>query len=253
MTGMLNPEQIVPDLIYDLGMNNGDDTDYYLKRGGEVVAVEANPALCHMARDRFAEAIAAGRLSIIEAAIGDHDGEVTFHVNLDNHHWSSTDINWAGRDDSACNAITVKSVSLASLYARHGVPHFMKIDVEGADMLVLEQVAAHPVLPDFISIEDCRFGFDYARILSQAGYETFQLVDQSGIAGTIDPVRGHVFPQGSSGLFGPDLPDGWETYPDFIETYATTVRTHEGVRLAPRTRWWDIHAARHAQHKETTP
>ncbi|WP_394690680.1 FkbM family methyltransferase [Hoeflea sp.] len=250
---MLTPKKNVTGPIYDLGMNNGDDTDYYLKRGFEVVAVEANPALCQMARERFAEAIAAGRVSIIEAAIGDHEGDVTFHVNLDNHHWSSMDINWAGRDDSVCQAIKVQSVTLASLYARHGVPYFMKIDVEGADMMVLEQVAAHSVLPDFISIEDCRFGFDYARILSQVGYEAFQLVDQSEIAGMTDPVCGHVFPKGSSGLFGPDLRGGWEPYPEFIETYATTVRTREGVRLAPRTRWWDIHAARHAQNKETTP
>jgi hypothetical protein len=56
---MLNTKESVPGLIYDLGMNNGDDTDYYLKRGFEVVAVEANPALCQVARDRFAEAIAA--------------------------------------------------------------------------------------------------------------------------------------------------------------------------------------------------
>ncbi len=243
----------MPGLIYDLGMNNGDDTDFYLKRGFEVVAVEANPELCRLAEARFSEAIAAGKLTIIKAAIGDHDGEVTFHVNLDNHHWSSTDINWAGRDESSCKAITVDCVSLASLYARHGVPHFMKIDVEGADMMVLEQVVAGSALPDFVSIEDCRFGFDYTRILSEAGYETFQLIDQSGIGGSNDPASGHIFPQGSSGLFGPDLPDAWEPYSDFVETYATTVRTREGVRLAPRTRWWDIHAARHAQHKEMTP
>lgn len=250
---MIASQAAMPGLIYDLGMNNGDDTGFYLGRGFDVVAVEANPELCRLAEDRFREAIAAGRLTIIKAAIGDHDGEVTFHVNLDNHHWSSTDINWAGRDDSACEAITVECMRLASIYARHGIPHFMKIDVEGADMMVLEQLVASPALPDFVSIEDCRFGFDYARILSQAGYQSFQLVDQSGIGGTCDPVSGHVFPQGSSGLFGPDLPDSWEPYPDFVETYATTVRTREGVRLAPRTRWWDIHAARHTQHKENTP
>lgn len=241
----------VPGLIYDLGMNNGDDTDFYLKRGFEVVAVEANPELCRLAEDRFSKAMTEGRLTLIKAAIGDHDGEMTFHVNLDNHHWSSTDINWAGRDDSACKAITAKSVSLGSLYARHGVPHFMKIDVEGADMSVLEQLTADPVLPDFVSIEDCRFGPDYARTLSQAGYQSFQLIDQSEIGGSIDPVSGHAFAQGSSGLFGTDLPDAWQAHSDFAETYATIVRTRDGVRLAPRTRWWDIHAARHAQHKET--
>ena len=250
---MSDVQAVTPGLIYDLGMNNGDDTGFYLKRGFDVVAIEANPALCHEAEQRFAEAIAAGKLTIVKAAIGDHDGEVTFHVNLDNHHWSSTDINWAGRDDSACKAITVPSLSLASIYARHGIPHFMKIDVEGADLMVLEQLVKSTALPDFVSIEDCRFGFDYARILSGAGYQNFQLVDQSAVGGSRDPVSGHVFPTGSSGLFGPDLPASWEPYPDFVETYATTVRTREGVRLAPRTRWWDIHAARHAQHKEKTP
>ena len=71
---MSDLQAVTPGLIYDLGMNNGDDTDFYLKRGFEVVAVEANPALCQQAEERFAEAIAAGKLTIVKAAIGDHDG-----------------------------------------------------------------------------------------------------------------------------------------------------------------------------------
>ena len=34
-----------PRLIYDVGMHNGDDTAYYLRRGFRVVAIEPNPAL----------------------------------------------------------------------------------------------------------------------------------------------------------------------------------------------------------------
>ena len=33
------------DLIYDIGMNNGDDTAFYLIRGYRVLAIEANPEL----------------------------------------------------------------------------------------------------------------------------------------------------------------------------------------------------------------
>ena len=33
------------ELIYDVGMNTGDDTAYYLNRGYRVVAIEANPDL----------------------------------------------------------------------------------------------------------------------------------------------------------------------------------------------------------------
>ena len=32
-------------LIFDIGMNNGNDTDFYLAKGFHVVAVEANPFL----------------------------------------------------------------------------------------------------------------------------------------------------------------------------------------------------------------
>ncbi len=43
----------MPRLVFDAGMNNGDDTAYYLFRGFDVVAIEANPALCARARRRL--------------------------------------------------------------------------------------------------------------------------------------------------------------------------------------------------------
>ena len=86
-------------LIFDLGMNNGDDTDYYLKLGYDVVALEANPALCAKASERFADAVEQGRLTIVHAAIWEHSGETSFLVNLDNDHWSSIDPGWAEREE----------------------------------------------------------------------------------------------------------------------------------------------------------
>ena len=38
----MNHEQ---DLIYDVGMHNGDDTAYYLHKGFRVIAIDANPAM----------------------------------------------------------------------------------------------------------------------------------------------------------------------------------------------------------------
>jgi len=45
-------------LIYDVGMNNGDDSAYYLSLGFRVVAIEANPELVEQAKLRFAREIA---------------------------------------------------------------------------------------------------------------------------------------------------------------------------------------------------
>src|SRR5262245_43578507 len=55
----------VADLIYDVGMEDGTDTGFYLKKGFRVVAVEADPELASRARERFSDEIAAGRLVVL--------------------------------------------------------------------------------------------------------------------------------------------------------------------------------------------
>ena len=45
-------------LIFDVGCNDGQDADFYLKKGFRVVEVEANPALCEALKKRFADEIA---------------------------------------------------------------------------------------------------------------------------------------------------------------------------------------------------
>lgn len=56
-------------VIYDFGMNNGDNIEYYLMKGLPVVAVEANKALCAKAETRFLDAISRGQLTILNVAL----------------------------------------------------------------------------------------------------------------------------------------------------------------------------------------
>ena len=228
-------------LIFDLGMNNGDDTAYYLSRGFGVVALEANPSLCERATRRFQAAIDEGRLKIVNAAIWDNSGETTFYINLDNDHWSSLDIAWAGRDASRYKEISVPCVTLSSLFDQCGVPHYLKIDVEGVDHTVLDQLRGRSLLPLYVSVEDCRFGFQYMETLASCGYDAFKLLDQSTVSQMTESVTGRVFPAGSSGPFGGDLPGEWLTHEDMVRFYSTSVRNRQGDRLAPRSQWWDIH------------
>lgn len=237
-----------PRLIFDLGMNNGDDTAYYLSRGFNVVALDANPELCQNARWRFEAEMDNRRLTIVNAAISDQPGEATFHVNLDNDHWSSLDIGWAGRDASRCKEIRVPCVTLSGLFGEFGVPHYLKIDVEGADHIVLDQLRGADKRPQYVSVEDCRFGFDYMETLSACGYDGFKLLDQSTVPTMTDRVTGKPFPAGSSGPFGDDVPGDWLSHDDVVTLYSTTVRDRQGQRLAPRTHWWDIHCTRTGRH-----
>ncbi len=228
-------------LIFDLGMNNGDDTAFYLSRGFSVVALDANPALCKSAQRRFRDAIGAGHLTILNAAIWKKSGDVIFYVNLDNDHWSSLDSGWASREGTRCKEISVRCVTLSSLFDEFGTPHFLKIDVEGVDQCVLDQLRGRGTLPLYVSVEDCRFGFQYLETLSACGYDSFKLLDQSAVARMTDPATGHAFPAGSSGPFGDAVPGDWHSHAEILQLYSTTVRDRQGKRLAPRTQWWDIH------------
>jgi FkbM family methyltransferase len=228
-------------IIFDLGTNDGEDTAFYLKRGFNVVALEANPVLCDKGRQRFRNEISQGRLSLLNVAIANRPGQAKFYVNLENDHWSSLNAEWAGRDATKFKEISVECVTVRSLFAEFGVPYYLKIDVEGADQSVLEQLRHVDTLPLFVSVEDCRLGFDYMRIMASCGYNAFKLLDQSGIAQMTDAATGHAFPAGSSGPFGDDLPGEWLPYDEMVKHYSQTVRDRAGNRLAPRSHWWDIH------------
>ena len=43
LVSMLDKEPKQDDLIFDVGLHRGEDTEFYLKKGFRVVAFEANP------------------------------------------------------------------------------------------------------------------------------------------------------------------------------------------------------------------
>lgn len=216
------------DLVFDLGMNDGADAADYLGRGYDVIAVEPDPALCRRARARFAAEIAGGRLAVVEAAVWSERGVRPFYVSARDD-WSSLDPAWAGRDGTLFAEIEVRCVTLTDLFAEFGVPHYMKVDVEGADGAIVDQLCGVGALPRYVSVEDCRRGPEYVAALARAGYDRFHLVDQ---------------PEPAPRRFGADLAGRWLDQPAFMALYHTMVRAPDGRRLAPQTQWWDIHCAR---------
>src|SRR5687768_15869702 len=56
------PHKFSAGVVYDVGANNGDDSEYYLKKGHRVVAIEAHPVLAKHIRTRFAGELQNGRL-----------------------------------------------------------------------------------------------------------------------------------------------------------------------------------------------
>ena len=78
------------EIIYDFGMNEGSDTDYYLAKGFKVVAVEANSMLCSQAERRFAQQIADGRLVLLNVALARADVKEPVVFYLHGARWNLT-------------------------------------------------------------------------------------------------------------------------------------------------------------------
>src|SRR5690606_41652011 len=53
----------------------------------------------------------------------------------------------------SCKEIRVPSITLSSLFEDFGLPFYLKIDVEGADQAVLEQLHSGGAFPDYVSVE----------------------------------------------------------------------------------------------------
>src|SRR5260221_318067 len=202
-------------LVYDIGLHLGEDSEFYLKKGFDVVAVEANPTLADKAANRLKPYVDAGRLTIVNKAIARNEGPITFFVT-DVSDWGTTDSQWAERNRRfglAINEVTVAGIAFYSLLERYGVPYYMKIDIEGADTLCLEGLLAKPNRPKYLSIESSKTSFDDLVnefcLLQKLGYRKYKIVAQHRIEEQRlpNPARegrfvDYVFQEGSSGAFG---------------------------------------------------
>ena len=200
-------------LIFDLGLFDGSDTAFYLRKGFKVVAVEARPDLCTRARTAFAQEVSSGQLTIVERAIWRTEGErIPFHVRSG---WSSVFRSSAERDGGASEKIEVSTTTMDRLFDEFGIPHYLKADIEAAEDIVVDALSRRTNRPTFVSVEDAT-GAMAAR-LHGIGYDRFQMVNQGylRLASLPKPSREGRdvewrFDGKCSGLFGHDLhPRRW--------------------------------------------
>lgn len=168
---------MIDDLIYDVGMNNGDDTAYYLNCGYRVVAIEANPLLCEQAARRFAKDISSGRLQILNVGIAGEAGKTEFWICDSHSEWSSFLRDVASRDGSAHHPVTIECERFGNILARYGVPYYLKVDIEGHDQFCINELTPL-TLPRYISFENNKYSLEMLEYCHRIGYRWFKLISQ---------------------------------------------------------------------------
>ena len=230
------------DLVYDVGMNLGEDTEFYLKKGYRVVGFEADPLLVDHCRKRFAAEIASSQLNIVAGVIcadPPASGSIPFYRST-NDQWGTICSEWDERNrqlGSSSSVIHLKAIDFAGCLAQFGIPHGMKIDIEGADLDCAKMLLKFTERPDYLSIESSQKDFSALlgefELLSELGYSRFAVVQQQTIEGRLfegrsltgNPIR-HVFSRGASGPFGADIAEPYLSQAEAIKEYERVFRMY---------------------------
>jgi FkbM family methyltransferase len=171
------------DLIYDIGMHNGNDTAFYLACGYRVIAVEADPNLVAMARERFRAELTAGKLVILNVAIAEHSGSADFWINSVNAQLNSFNKALATAFGEPCHSIIVQCRRLDDILAEYGTPYYLKIDIEGCDIICCDQLLLKEK-PQYISVEMSQI--ELILKLRDLKYDRFKLINQRDLQ-PVDP------------------------------------------------------------------
>lgn len=261
------------DLIYDVGMHTGKDTEFYLKKGFRVVAVEANPKLTEHVRLRLGQYVLEGRLTICEVAVADYEGQIEFYINDKHDDWGTIFKSVSARNERFGATTTVTKVTCTrfqSILRKHGIPYYLKVDVEGADTLCIEALNAFEERPAYISIEVGPTSFEQTftelSLLWNLGYRSFKTVNQAAnrrVRCQNPPLEGsfvdYRFDGRSSGPFGEEAPGKWMSIEETVRRFRRLLeeqkrfgpdgmlyktifhRIYEFLRREP-VGWYDLHA-----------
>ena len=202
-------------LIFDLGFHLGEDASHYLASGFNVVAIEADPNLYRLGLKSFSKAINEQRLTLINAAAVSRaqrlrQPQISFFPHSQNSLWGSVDIDFVHRNTYIHKsphepAITIDTISLEEVVEKYGCPIFLKIDIEGMDAEVVEDLDRLPAIPEFVSWETGKkslFQVLHTHLrLFGLGYRKFRIVQQM--------FRSFDFPPHSSGPMPSRHPSKW--------------------------------------------
>jgi FkbM family methyltransferase len=195
------------DIVFDIGAHVGDRVRTLRRLGARVIAVEPQPALVKTLRLFY------GRdpmVLIEEAAVGRQPGTIELSINLGNPTVSTGSAEfiaaaadapgWQGQRWS--KRITARVATLDELIATHGMPAFIKIDVEGFEAEALAGLNRPPATLSFeftliqrdvgrASVARCR-ELGYARFNAALGesqkFEHAEWIDADAIARLLDAL-----------------------------------------------------------------
>ncbi|MEO8256919.1 MAG: FkbM family methyltransferase [Acidobacteriota bacterium] len=182
------------DLVFDVGANYGNKSRVFLKLGARVVAFEP---LADCLEEWEARHGSDARLTTVQAAVASAPGMRRFFVRP-NRVFSGFIEHWA---ESVESEILVPTVTLDQMIAKYGEPAYIKIDVEGYELEVLQGLT-RPIR--WISFEYHLTDVEVGKVINCVRY-------LSGLG----PITINLTPAEDDALAHPD----WLTIDQFLDRF----------------------------------
>ena len=146
-------------LAFDIGANNGGKTSHFSKIFKKTIACEPSKNLCVFLNNRFKKITG---VQIVNKAVSNQNGSSVFYEFSDGNAYNTLSPKWVTvlispnkfrgniPDELPPSEVQTETVTLDKLTDSFGFPDFIKIDVEGHELSVIEGMSFAPAL---ISIE----------------------------------------------------------------------------------------------------
>lgn len=215
-------------IIFDFGSNNGQNLNYFLEKAEVVVCVEANTILTEKIKIKFEKYINNNSLFVENICLSEINGIKNFYISKENDHLSTL---MPPKNYKKYQKIKIPSVTPSSIIKKYinklsiKEIEYIKIDVEGYDYIILDDLFKNNIYPKYISAE-----VHDAMVISlilNSPYKSFKFLEGVEIGNSIKKIEfldktkkisTIDFVPYSSGPYGDDIPGEYYSK-DCIITY----------------------------------
>lgn len=234
--------------IVDLGANDGGDTIMYLNQGYYVFSIDANPEMTDQIKRSIPKKYNS-YCTILNFGLSDQEKDIEFYINHFSP-WSSFNKEVGSRiahwkeNKGLKQTINIKTTTIKKIYSEYISKKFLdieylKIDIEGKDLVVLKSLEDTSIRPKFIS---CELGsIDILNTMKNLGYDKFKIISQhelknkqTNITTINNEIIEYTLPDHTSGHFGKDIKN-WISFEDATQEILKIDRS--------AGRWYDIHGS----------
>jgi FkbM family methyltransferase len=203
-------------IIFDFGSNNGQNLSYFLEKAEIVVCVEANTILTEKIKKRFDRHINNNSLFIENFGLSEIDGVKDFYISKQNDVLSTL---IPPQNKENYQRITIPTTTPSNIIKKYrnklslNEIEYIKIDVEGYDHIILDDLFKNNIYPKYISAEV--HDSIVINLILNSPYKSFKFSEGTEIGNNIKKIEflNHKqenvkidFVQHSSGPYGDDIP-----------------------------------------------